>query len=268
LVFTIKQPVLTAGTVTGYVLSDPATLSVSVTDPDGATNAYVYGTDPELTRVEVGVFQLTISVPQAGEWDVAITATAPDVYAEQTFQVGESQDWDVVPPLSDYVMFRGEPATAYSTMALDQAQLLLQMAAGPKNAGERPENPTDERIYKFGIFAMAEALENSRGTRSLALSPFRVEEIGSYRYEKARQDVRRGIPTGIMWFDMAVDHFTAKCPLIGSMYNSITMFDYEDGLRSLDQNGRDRILGPAEVPSMYLDEYRLMKVYGFQFGVD
>lgn len=267
LVFTIKQPVITAGEVSGYTLTDPFTLSVAVTDPAAAETTYVFGTDNELTKLEIGVYRLTVPVPIAGLWGVAITATDPAVYDEQSFQVGESQDWEVVPPLSDYEMFRGDPASEYSAMALDQAQLLLQLAAG-EVASTRPTDPTDLRVYRFGIFAMAEALENNRATRSMSLSPFRVEEIGSYRYEKARQDVRRGIPTGILWFDMAVDHFIGQCPLVGSMHSSIRMFDFEDGLRSLDQDGRDRILGPAEVPSLHLDQYRLMKVYGFQFGVD
>lgn len=267
LVFTIKQPVLTAGVVTSYTLTDPATLSVTVTDPAATATTYEFGTDAELTKVETGVYRLAISVPTAGEWDVAITATSPDVYDEQAFVVGESQTWALVPPLSDYELFKGSAATDYSAMALDQAQLLLYMATG---IDTKPTDATALRIYRFGIFAMAEALENSQTTRTIAFSPFRVEEIGSYRYERGRTDVRSGIPTGILWFDMAVEYFNGLADSsLYDMHTSISLFEVEDNLLFTDTSGRKVVLGPADraAPNRF-DQYELLRVYGAQIGAD
>jgi hypothetical protein len=267
LVFTIKQPVITGEEISSYTLTDPDTLNVALTDPAGATTTYVFGTDAELTRVDTGVYRLVISVPTAGEWDATITATNPDVYDEQAFMVGESQTWTVVPPLSDYELFTGAAATSYSAMALDQAQLLLQLATG---ISARPTDPTALRVYRFGIFAMAEALENSQTTRSIAFSPFRVEEIGSYRYERGRTDVRAGIPTGILWFDMAVDYFNGLVDSsLYDMHTSMSLFEVEDSLVFTNTQGRRVILGPADraAPNRF-DQYALLRVYGTQIGPD
>lgn len=266
IVFTIKQPTLVAGVVTGYTLVDPTTLTVAVISPTPTTTTYVYNVSSALTRVEAGVFRLVIPVAVAGEWVLQIRATAPGVYDEQSFMVSESQVWDLVPPLSDYELFTGASATVGSAMALDQAQLLLQMATG---VDAQPTGRTNLRVYRFAIFAMAEALEANQGTRSISMSPFRVEEIGSYRYERGRSDIHRGLPTGIMWFDLGVEHFNGLGgSTLGAMHSSIGLFEFEDNMRFIDSAGRSQILGPGDIAAHRVDQYQLLRVYGAQIGPD
>ena len=122
--------------------------------------------------------------------------------------------WRVQPPLESYVSYLGTEYSDYSGEALSQATDLLLIVTGLERRpgpGE-PESrlALEDRLYQRGIFSLAEAFELNRGTRSQALSPYRSEQIGSYRYELIAYKAKMGKPTGILWFDQAVEYFDAK----------------------------------------------------------
>lgn len=58
------------------VLLDPATVSVAIRPPSGAIVTYVYLTDAELTRVSLGVFQVSIPLTEVGTYKWKWTGTA------------------------------------------------------------------------------------------------------------------------------------------------------------------------------------------------
>lgn len=62
-------------------LTDPATVTVEVREPNGTLTTYTYGTDTELTRVVLGTFQILIPLTQTGTYKWKWTATATDKIA-------------------------------------------------------------------------------------------------------------------------------------------------------------------------------------------
>lgn len=49
-------------------LFDASTLTCRVEKPDGTSTVYTYGTDLQLVRISAGVYRITITVDQAGDW--------------------------------------------------------------------------------------------------------------------------------------------------------------------------------------------------------
>lgn len=62
---------------------DPDVVSCIVLAPDGTETTYVYDTDPEVVRDELGVYHLDIDVDQAGRWYHRWVATGFGQAAEQ-----------------------------------------------------------------------------------------------------------------------------------------------------------------------------------------
>jgi hypothetical protein len=59
-------------------LLDPGTVSVAVRSPDATIASYVYGTDPEVTRVSLGVYQVSVSLAQTGTYKWKWTGTGTE----------------------------------------------------------------------------------------------------------------------------------------------------------------------------------------------
>ena len=57
-------------------LIDPATVSVAIRAPSGGITTYVYQTDPELSKVSLGVFQVSIPLSEVGTYKWKWTGTA------------------------------------------------------------------------------------------------------------------------------------------------------------------------------------------------
>lgn len=67
---------------TSGAVTDPLTVQVEIRAPSGAVTTYVYGTDAQLTKVSVGVYQVLISMAQTGTYKwrwTAGTANGPVV---------------------------------------------------------------------------------------------------------------------------------------------------------------------------------------------
>lgn len=134
-------------------------------------------------------------------------------------------------------------AYPYMVEALGQANLLLEIGTG---VSEDPEDATVLMTVRYGIAQMAEALDALRGVRTVAVMPFSSERIGNYTYmigEFARK-AASGIPSGIMWFDLAVK---ALRPSSESWSNSTKVFEDDATLVYVDAQGQRRVLGPLDI---------------------
>lgn len=60
---------------TGLV-TDPIAVSVVVRQPNGTKTTYVYGVDPELTKVSIGLYQILITLSEDGTYKWKWTGTA------------------------------------------------------------------------------------------------------------------------------------------------------------------------------------------------
>lgn len=58
------------------VLGDPATLTLTVTDPAGDDTAYTYAAG-ELTKTSTGLYYRQVAVDAAGWWQAVFAATTP-----------------------------------------------------------------------------------------------------------------------------------------------------------------------------------------------
>jgi hypothetical protein len=90
---------------------------------------------------------------------------------------------------------------AFVDQALLQATLLYRIGT---NRVDMPGNDTDDQMVRYGILFMADAIILSQPYKEQMASPFSSESIGSYSYSKASNAVANGLPTGVSWFDMAV----------------------------------------------------------------
>jgi hypothetical protein len=59
------------------VLFDPDDVNFEVTDPDGDVTTYVYGTDPEVTKVSTGVYRYEQEWTVAERWSVRAYSASP-----------------------------------------------------------------------------------------------------------------------------------------------------------------------------------------------
>lgn len=143
----------------------------------------------------------------------------------------------------DMAQFTGKDPSEYGRYlyeALEQAGDLLELATGLTSV---PSEGLVARIARRGILAMAEAIYEGNAFRDYRHSPFRSETIGSYTYSLAEGNVLAGIPTGISWFDVAVDRLTeSSVPTISS--SSISAFDRKGDIET--SGGRPILVGPAD----------------------
>lgn len=143
----------------------------------------------------------------------------------------------------DLAQFTGKDPAEYGRYlyeALEQAGDLLELATG---LTAMPEEGLLLRIARRGALAMAEAIYEGNQFRDYRHSPFRSETIGSYTYSLAEGNVLAGIPTGISWFDLAVDRLTeSSVPTI--MSSSISAFDRSGDIATA--GGRQILVGPAD----------------------
>lgn len=134
--------------------------------------------------------------------------------------------------------------TSFVVEALLQAGDLFEIAT---RIPTLPDVATlNGRLAKRGILAMAEAIYEGNQYRDLRTSPFKSETIGSYTYLLAEASVLKGIPTGISWFDLAVDRLAWNTNDTAQSVSStsVAAFDRPGDVRQI---GKDYILiGPAD----------------------
>lgn len=160
----------------------------------------------------------------------------------------------------DLAGFTGNDPARYGQFvyeALEQAGDLFELATGLLSL---PTSGLDQRLARRGILAMAEAIYEGNNYRELRHSPFRSETIGSYNYQLFDASIRSGIPTGIAWFDMAVERLKVTFSAISG--SAIAAFDRPGDLQLVD--GRWILVGPADTENFKQGSYRLPGIGGGQ----
>lgn len=109
------------------------------------------------------------------------------------------------PTLADLLTFSRWPSSEDERRdedALRRATDLMEVAS---SVDEDPApGTTESRILRDGVLAMAHAMIVRQPDEATIASPYSSEKIGSWSYQKAQNDVLRGLPTGIWAFDVAV----------------------------------------------------------------
>lgn len=74
----------------GVDFLDPTGLEVWVTRPDKTVLHLIFGTDPEITKLDTGHYRFTLVPLQAGMWLVHVGASNPVKVIEWGFRVSQS----------------------------------------------------------------------------------------------------------------------------------------------------------------------------------
>lgn len=143
--------------------------------------------------------------------------------------------------LADFTGTDEDTFGEFAETALAQATILLELATG---LTEYPEAGTVEwDLANNGILEMANALYLGQPFQNVRATPFQSETIGSYSYSKASGQVAAGLPTGLVWFDMAAqrlggDGYSVIDPV------SVSVFENDNIL--IDAEGNQKLVLPEE----------------------
>lgn len=114
--------------------------------------------------------------------------------------------------------FTGRPVASFpegyvTTSAFPQALLLFKL--GTCLASPDDLSPEQKQLVDFAVLSMADAIHLSAPYQTALASPFNSESIGSYSYSRAAHAVSQGLPTGVSWFDMAIQQLSVCDSLDG-----------------------------------------------------
>lgn len=147
----------------------------------------------------------------------------------------------------DLAQFTGQDEFYYGkyvNIAIQQATDLFTMATC---LDELPDISTlDGRISRSAVLSMAEALYEGQAFRKLRFTPFQNETIGSYSYSLAQKNISSGIPTGIGWFDLAVDRLGICADTATITGSAVSVFDRPGDVR-VGPDGSQYLIGPNDI---------------------
>jgi hypothetical protein len=158
----------------------------------------------------------------------------------------------IPPTLTELAAFTGQTEESYSdfiTTALSQATILFELATGLDTYPDAGTPNYD--LSQNAICEMADALYLRLPFRKVVNSPFSSESIGSYSYSKLTPLVAQGIPTGLGWFDMAVQLLAIDGPSVGVVsWTSVSAFEND---QTIVRNSADHLelVGPEDVDLGY-----------------
>lgn len=148
--------------------------------------------------------------------------------------------------------FTGRPVASYrepytTDSALPQALLLFKM--GTCLASPDSLTSEEQQLVDFAILSMADAIGLASLYATVHANPFSSESIGSYSYSKAAQAVSQGLPTGIMWFDQAIEKLSICDTSDGiAMTGGVEVFERTGGYFGPGHIGANvQFLTPADV---------------------
>lgn len=142
--------------------------------------------------------------------------------------------------------FSGRPAaayTAYADTALAQALLLFRLATG---LSDWPDESDPAQLARYAVLAMADAFVLRQPFQQMVVSPFSSETIGSYSYSKVLSLMMAGLPSGIFWFDLALQRLGISTDIGRVTSGSYSLFE-RDLQVEVTPEGVRRILGPADL---------------------
>lgn len=160
---------------------------------------------------------------------------------------------------ADLALYTGRPVASYPVYtdeALNQSVLLFQIATCLTGW---PTDPIEAALARYAVLSMADSLVLAQPYQAIKASPFQNESIGSYSYSKMQQSIARmgtmiktETPTGLVWFDLAVERL-GICEIGTGVYSgSIGVFEDDAFFRddtAIQQEGhaKKHLLGPADV---------------------
>lgn len=151
--------------------------------------------------------------------------------------------------------------TGYAATAIAQAMLLFKL--GTCLGDNWPDDPTMAALAKMAVLSMADAIYLVQPFQKILSNPFSSETIGSYSYSKVAGAVMGGLPTGIMWFDMAMSKLSI-CDITDSisMGGGIQVFE-DDGLFAQGRGNNVQFLSPEDLNR--LDSWGFDPSEGFRY---
>lgn len=156
--------------------------------------------------------------------------------------------------VTDLSQVTGRPTasyTAFAAEAITQSFLLFKLATC---LTDWPTDPDQAALARYAVLSMADALAIAQPYALTNGSPFQSETIGSYSYSKAQGAIKNGMPTGVSWFDLAVQKL-GVCELGGLdggggvASDSIGVFEEDGtfGTKDGDDSGKRYLLGPEQL---------------------
>jgi hypothetical protein len=137
------------------------------------------------------------------------------------------------------------PEAFITNSAVPQALLLFKLGTCLSSPDDL--SPEQQQLVDFAIISMADAIHLSAPYQTALASPFSSESIGSYSYSRVAQVVSKGLPTGIGWFDMAVEKLSVCGVLDGiPMSMGIDVFGRSEGFPAQGA-GVQTFMTPAEI---------------------
>jgi hypothetical protein len=147
---------------------------------------------------------------------------------------------------ADLSEFSGRPVASYgkyATQALLQATLLFKIGTC---LARLPDSELQKDMARLAILAMADSIFLAQNYQKAAASPFSSETIGSYSYSKVAKAANAGMPTGVMWFDIAMQQMSV-CGGGSITGGGIVVFDQPD---VPTPDGYTDFLGPDEIDNL------------------
>lgn len=154
---------------------------------------------------------------------------------------------------TDLAGFTGRPVASFpetfvNNSAIPQALLLFKIGTCLAS----PDDLTDDQkqLVDFAILSMADAIHLSAPYQASLASPFNSESIGSYSYSKTAGAIQRGLPTGIGFFDLAIQQLSVCDQMAGGTVFSggIEVFEHDaEYVTSEFYRGNVRFLSPKDI---------------------
>lgn len=147
---------------------------------------------------------------------------------------------------TDLAGFSGRPEasySAYAASAIAQATLLFRLATG---LTDWPTDADAVQLATFAIEAMADTFVLSQPFQAAVVAPFQSETIGGYSYSKAMRQLLAGQPTGVMWFDLAVQRLGISKDVARVTSDSLELFERDLHVRH-EFDGHFKLLGPEDI---------------------
>jgi len=126
-----------------------------------------------------------------------------------------------------------------------QAELLYKIGTCTGNTW--PDDPTSQKLAEMAVLSMADAIYLAQPFQKILSNPFSSESIGSYSYSKVSGAVMSGIPTGVAWFDLAVNKL-GQCDIVAGIPigGGIEAFEWDADFTKGHLPGNVRLLSPKD----------------------
>jgi hypothetical protein len=150
--------------------------------------------------------------------------------------------------VADYSGREADTYLDFIEQAVKQATLLFKIGTCLKSF---PDDPGHAELATYGILAMADAIYLAQPYQAVLSNPFNNETIGSYSYSKLTSAISNSLPTGITFFDMALQ-LLGQCDIEVSEIESGGIYIFNAGNAVLGTNrvGYSEYLTPVEIQNL------------------